>query len=57
MGVAPDPNPQGVRAAEERMRRRNGPYDTPAAVIGRRWWFAQDRPAQIVERLDELGWA
>jgi 2-hydroxychromene-2-carboxylate isomerase len=57
MGVAPDPNPEGVRAAEVRMRRRNGPYDTPAAVIGRRWWFAQDRPQQIVDRLDELGWA
>jgi hypothetical protein len=57
MGVAPDPNPQGVRAAEERMRRRNGPYDTPAAVIGRQWWFAHDRPAQIVERVEELGWA
>jgi len=56
MGGAPDPNPEGVRAAEARMTRRNGPYDTPAAVIGRRWWFAQDRPQQIVERLDELGW-
>jgi 2-hydroxychromene-2-carboxylate isomerase len=44
-----------VRAAERRMRRR-GPYDTPAAVIGRRWYFAHDRPAQIAGRLDELGW-
>jgi hypothetical protein len=57
MGTAPDPNPVGVRAAEERMRRRNGPYDTPAAVIGRRWWFAHDRPQQIVDRVEELGWA
>jgi hypothetical protein len=44
-----------VRAAERRMRRR-GPYDTPAAVIGRRWDFAHDRPAQIAAHLDELGW-
>jgi 2-hydroxychromene-2-carboxylate isomerase len=56
MGAAPAPHPAGVRAAEARMRRRDGPYDTPAAVIGRRWWFAQDRPQQIVDRLDELGW-
>jgi 2-hydroxychromene-2-carboxylate isomerase len=56
MGVAPDPNPEGVRAAERRMTRGTGPYDTPAAVIGRRWWFAHDRPQQIVDRLDELGW-
>lgn len=56
MAAEPDPTPAGVRAAEQRMRKR-GPYDTPAAVIGRRWWFAHDRPAQIVDRLDELGWA
>jgi 2-hydroxychromene-2-carboxylate isomerase len=44
-----------VRRNERRMRRR-GPYDTPAAVIGRDWWFAHDRLAQIAERLDRLGW-
>ena len=45
----------GVRANERRMRRL-GPYDTPAAVIGRQWYFAHDRAAQIVDRLDRLGW-
>ena len=44
-----------VRENERRMVRR-GPYDTPAAVIGRDWWFAHDRLAQIGERLDQLGW-
>lgn len=44
-----------VRRNERRMTRR-GPYDTPAAVIGRDWWFAHDRLVQIGERLDDLGW-
>lgn len=41
----------------ERLMARRGPYDTPAAWVHGRWFFAQDRPAQIAERLDELGWA
>jgi 2-hydroxychromene-2-carboxylate isomerase len=44
-----------VRENERRMARR-GPYDTPAAMIGRDWWFAHDRLEQIAERLDDLGW-
>jgi 2-hydroxychromene-2-carboxylate isomerase len=44
-----------VRANEKRMA-RSGPYETPAAKIGGRWDFAQDRPKQIGAWLDELGW-
>jgi hypothetical protein len=33
-----------------------GPYETPAASIGGRWFFAHDRSAQIADWLDELGW-
>ena len=46
---------EAVLRNEQRMRRR-GPYDTPAAVIGRQWYFAHDRLAQIIQRLDALGW-
>ena len=35
---------------------RRGPYETPAASIGGRWFFAQDRSAQIADWLDQLGW-
>ena len=41
---------------DERLMKRRGPYDVPAAWISGRWYFAQDRPAQILEWLDELGW-
>lgn len=44
-----------VRANERKMSRR-GPYDTPAAWVHGRWWFAHDRLPRIAERLDELGW-
>lgn len=44
-----------LRANERRMS-RSGPYETPAAKIGGRWDFAQDRPRQIGSWLDELGW-
>ena len=44
-----------VRANEKRMT-RSGPYETPAAKVGGRWDFAQDRPKQIGAWLDELGW-
>jgi 2-hydroxychromene-2-carboxylate isomerase len=46
---------EAVRANERRMARR-GPYDTPAAWVHGRWWFAHDRLPRIGERLDELGW-
>lgn len=54
---APPPE-QGARAlarAERRMAAR-GPYATPAAVVQGRWFFAHDRPVQIGEWLDRLGW-
>lgn len=48
-------DPEAVRANEHRMV-RSGPYDTPAAVVHGQWFFAHDRLAQIVHRLDRLGW-
>jgi 2-hydroxychromene-2-carboxylate isomerase len=56
--VVGQPTPAGERAVHrnERRMRRLGPYDTPAAVIGRQWYFAHDRAAQIADRLDRLGW-
>ncbi|MBU3673872.1 MAG: hypothetical protein FGM34_02305 [Solirubrobacteraceae bacterium] len=47
---------EAVRANERRMK-RSGPYETPAAKVGGRWDFAQDRPRQIGTWLDELGWS
>ena len=49
------PAGSGTGANERRMRRR-GPYDTPAAWIGGRWFFAHDRPVQIAAWVDALGW-
>jgi 2-hydroxychromene-2-carboxylate isomerase len=40
----------------ERLMRRRGPYDTPAAWVHGQWFFAYDRLVQIGERLDSLGW-
>ena len=40
----------------ERLMRRRGPYDTPAACVHGQWFFAHDRLVQIGERLDDLGW-
>ena len=56
--IAGDPRPDAaaVAAGEKRMARR-GPYETPAAWVAGRWYFAHDRPAQICEWLDVLGWA
>jgi hypothetical protein len=55
LGSEPRPDGDGVRAAQKRMARR-GPYETPAAWVAGRWYFAHDRPGQICEWLDELGW-
>jgi hypothetical protein len=35
---------------------RRGPYETPAAWVAGRWYFAHDRAVQICDWLDELGW-
>jgi 2-hydroxychromene-2-carboxylate isomerase len=43
-------------ARNERLMKRRGPYDVPAAWVHGRWYFAHDRLAQIGEWLDELGW-
>jgi 2-hydroxychromene-2-carboxylate isomerase len=53
--TVPELDPRAVERNQRRMLRR-GPYDTPAAAIGRQWYFAHDRAAQIADRLDRLGW-
>ncbi len=55
------PPPKATSAAaavqeDERRMKRRGPYDVPAAWVQGRWYFAHDRPAQIAQWLDELGW-
>lgn len=52
---APAPDEVATRRHEALMRRR-GPYDVPAAAAAGRWFFAHDRPAQVTDWLDELGW-
>lgn len=54
-GEEPLPAAEGVQRNERLMRRRK-PYDTPAAWVHGRWFFAHDRLVQIGERLDALGW-
>jgi 2-hydroxychromene-2-carboxylate isomerase len=44
-----------VRRNQRRMRLR-GIYDVPAAWVHGQWFFAHDRPAQIEQRLNDLGW-
>lgn len=48
----------GARAVlrNERSMRVHWMYETPAAWVHGRWYFAHDRPRQIGEWLDELGW-
>ncbi len=55
LGDTPTADPSALRRNEARMSRR-GPYETPAAWAAGRWYFAHDRPAQICEWLDTLGW-
>ena len=50
------PAPSGGVRRNERLMRRRKPYDTPAAWVHGRWFFAHDRLVQIGERLDSLGW-
>jgi 2-hydroxychromene-2-carboxylate isomerase len=57
MGDAPrEHGGRHVRRNARRMRVR-GMYDVPAAWVHGQWFFAHDRPVQIAERLDDLGWA
>ncbi len=55
LGGAPVASAAAVTRDERRMGRR-GPYDTPAACVHGQWFFAHDRPAQILRWLDDLGW-
>lgn len=56
LGSEPPAGGAGAVRRNERLMARRGPYDTPAAWVHGQWFFAQDRPAQIASRLDELGW-
>ncbi len=58
LGRAPVAAHEGEAAVHrnERLMKRRRPYDVPAAWVHGQWFFAHDRPAQISERLDELGW-
>ncbi len=57
-GSAPPPAADGEIAVRrnERAMRLHWMYGTPAAWVHGRWYFAHDRPRQICEWLDELGW-
>lgn len=55
VGGPPAADEAALRRTERRMRRR-GPYDVPAAVAGGQWSFAHDRAAQVVARMEALGW-
>jgi 2-hydroxychromene-2-carboxylate isomerase len=56
VGGPPPGEDAGPVRRDERAMRRRGPYDTPAAWVHGRWYFAHDRPAQIADQLDDLGW-
>jgi 2-hydroxychromene-2-carboxylate isomerase len=56
LGSPPPTGGAEAVAANERLMKRRGPYDVPAAWVSGRWFFAHDRLEQIVEWLDELGW-
>lgn len=55
-GSPPQPSPGAVRENERLMSRRRM-YETPAAWLAGRWYFAHERTGQIAEWLDRLGWA
>jgi 2-hydroxychromene-2-carboxylate isomerase len=54
--AAPDTRDRAAVVHNEHRMRRRGPYDTPAAIVGGQWFFAHDRLAQILHRLDTLRW-
>lgn len=58
LGSEPPPAAHGEAAVRrnERAMRLRWMYATPAAWVHGRWYFAHDRPQQICEWLDELGW-
>lgn len=55
VGGAPQTGGAGVGGNEKMMRRRRM-YETPAAWVAGRWYFAHERVEQIGEWLDRLGW-
>lgn len=58
-GADPPRGVAGERALRrnERRMRLHWMYETPAAWVHGQWFFAHDRPLQIAQRLDELGWS
>jgi len=59
LGGEPPGDREGAAAVarNERAMRLHWMYETPAAWVHGRWYFAHDRPLQIVQWLDELGWS
>jgi len=55
-GPLPATPSDGAVHRNERLMKRRGPYDTPAAWVHGQWFFAHDRLVQIGERLDDLRW-
>jgi 2-hydroxychromene-2-carboxylate isomerase len=55
-GEPPTADGEAAVSRNERLMRRRGPYDTPAAWVHGQWFFAHDRLVQIGDRLDDLGW-
>jgi 2-hydroxychromene-2-carboxylate isomerase len=56
-GVPRAPDGSAAVRRNERRMRLHWMYETPAAWVHGGWYFAQDRSAQISERLDQLGWS
>ena len=55
VGGLPRAGGEGVQRNEKMMGRRRM-YETPAAWVAGRWYFAHERIPQIGEWLDRLGW-
>ena len=55
LGGSPPAAGDGLASNEQRMARLRM-YETPAAWVTGRWFFAHERVAQIGEWLDRLGW-
>ncbi len=54
-GTPPGPGSGRVEANQKLMKKR-GPYDVPAAWVRGQWFFAHERGERISQTLDELGW-
>lgn len=55
-GSPPGPGSGRIEDNEKLMKKR-GPYDVPAAWLRGQWFFAHERGERIAQTLDELGWS